>query len=233
MLKQTESSGTSRSSRVTHNLPCCHTPPPFAFLWPFPPHHHTTTIRQMGGKGDAVIEQFPPEEFALKVINKEKVSSMAALKRVDSEIGAQMTLRHRGILQVHDVINGKHGLYVIMDKVSQTVFQVWQLSQPRSWSFGCCQNAHNHWSFRMSFLSVCVCAVQSQQCTTGWQGPVWLLWWEAWSSIIGWFEDFGEVHHWCDQLLSYSGTFGACLFCLYGSKPTPVMLGLYHLCART
>lgn len=48
-------------------------------------------------------------EYALKVINKDKVSSLAALKRVDSEIGAQRTLRHRGILQVHDVINGQFG----------------------------------------------------------------------------------------------------------------------------
>ncbi len=51
-------------------------------------------------------------EYALKVINKDKVSSLAALKRVDSEIGAQRTLRHRGILQVHDVINGQFGTFL-------------------------------------------------------------------------------------------------------------------------
>lgn len=35
-----------------------------------------------------------------QVINKDKINSLAALKRVDSEVGAQRTLRHRGILQV-------------------------------------------------------------------------------------------------------------------------------------
>jgi len=56
------------------------------------------------------------EEYALKVINKEKVASIAALRRVDSEIGAQRTLRHKGILKVKDVINGRFGLYVVMEK---------------------------------------------------------------------------------------------------------------------
>lgn len=37
------------------------------------------------------------------MINKGKISSLAALKRVDGEVGAQRTLRHRGILQVRAV----------------------------------------------------------------------------------------------------------------------------------
>ena len=50
-------------------------------------------------------------------------SSSPQLKRVDSEVGAQRTLRHRGILQVHDVVNGRYGLYVVMDKVRPTTCQ--------------------------------------------------------------------------------------------------------------
>jgi len=56
--------------------------------------------------------------LAVKIISKERVNSMEALKRVDSEIMAQKTLvRHRGVLRVHDVVNAKRGLYVVMDKV--------------------------------------------------------------------------------------------------------------------
>jgi len=65
--------------------------------------------RREGGREGGV-------EYALKVINKEKMASLGALRRVDSEIGAQRTLRHRGILRVHDVINGRCGLYVVMEK---------------------------------------------------------------------------------------------------------------------
>lgn len=45
------------------------------------------------------------------------MSSLAALKRVDNEVMAQTTLRHRGILHIHDIFNGRRGLYLIMEKV--------------------------------------------------------------------------------------------------------------------
>lgn len=56
------------------------------------------------------------------MINKDKINSMAALKRVDSEVGAQRTLRHRGILQVREVLNGHYGLYVVMEMGGKDLF---------------------------------------------------------------------------------------------------------------
>lgn len=56
------------------------------------------------------------------MINKDKINSLAALKRVDSEVGAQRTLRHRGILQVREVLNGCYGLYVVMEMGGKDLF---------------------------------------------------------------------------------------------------------------
>jgi serine/threonine protein kinase len=59
-----------------------------------------------------------PPTFALKIINKDKIGSLVTLKRVDTEIKAQTTLRHRGILHIEEVYNSKKGLYLVMEKVS-------------------------------------------------------------------------------------------------------------------
>lgn len=61
-------------------------------------------------------------EYAVKVIKKDKVTSLSGLRRISNEIKALQTLKGKYVTDIQDVVHTSSNLYIVLEKCDQNLF---------------------------------------------------------------------------------------------------------------